>query len=119
MFVLVTTVAASLIGVGIASTLRPGDLLRGGVPLTDLHLRVTLNGDVALIKAIMNPSSSQPYVFGVDANGHFRYNLEGTWLQKYNERNATRLVDGKNVYDLGVFPSWRANCIDRSLYSMG
>ncbi len=42
--------------------------------------------------------------------GTFRYNFEGTWLQKYNFRDPSgRLIKGKNVYDLGVFPSWRAN----------
>jgi len=32
---------------------RPGKLLKGGTPLADLHLPVTINGDVALLKAIM------------------------------------------------------------------
>jgi iron complex outermembrane recepter protein len=42
--------------------------------------------------------------------GRFRHNLEGTWLQKYNETQADgRVVEGKGVYDLGVFPNWKFN----------
>ena len=42
--------------------------------------------------------------------GRFLFNLEGTWLQKYNERLPDgKLIRGKGVYDLGVFPDWRFN----------
>ncbi len=42
--------------------------------------------------------------------GAFTFNLEGTWLQKFNsiEPDGT-VIEGRGVYDLGVYPRWRAN----------
>lgn len=42
--------------------------------------------------------------------GRFRHSFEGSILQKYNVRDASgRLLRGKGVYDLGVFPTLRTN----------
>ncbi len=42
--------------------------------------------------------------------GRFRFNLEGTWLQFFNETQPDgTVVKGKNVYDLGVYPEWKFN----------
>jgi outer membrane receptor protein involved in Fe transport len=42
--------------------------------------------------------------------GRLRHNFEGTWLQKYNDRQPDgRLIKGKGIYDIGVFPEWKAN----------
>ncbi len=42
--------------------------------------------------------------------GNFRFNLEGTWLQKYTERTPDgTLLRGRNVYDLGHYPEWKGN----------
>ena len=50
------------------------------------------------------------YLTATPTAGRFRFNLEGTWLQKYNERTPSdRLIRGKGVYDLGVYPDWRFN----------
>jgi iron complex outermembrane recepter protein len=42
--------------------------------------------------------------------GNFRYSIDATWLQKYNAKYSDLIeIEGKNVYDLGVFPDWRFN----------
>ncbi|MCG8420423.1 MAG: TonB-dependent receptor [Proteobacteria bacterium] len=42
--------------------------------------------------------------------GRLRHNLEGTWLQKYDEiQPGGFVVKGKGVYDVGAFPEWKAN----------
>lgn len=42
--------------------------------------------------------------------GRFRHQLEGTRLLEYTETGADgRVIDGLGVYDLGVYPKWRAN----------
>ncbi len=42
--------------------------------------------------------------------GRFRHNIEGTWLHKYNSYQPDgRVIEGLGVYDLGVFPKFRAN----------
>jgi outer membrane receptor protein involved in Fe transport len=42
--------------------------------------------------------------------GQFRYSFDATWLQKYNAKYSEIIeVEGKDVYDLGVFPDWRFN----------
>lgn len=42
--------------------------------------------------------------------GKFRFGVDLTWLQKYNEIQAGgRVVKGKGNYDIGVFPEWRWN----------
>ena len=42
--------------------------------------------------------------------GRFRHNLEGTWLNQFNLIEANgNVVEGKGVYDLGVYPAWRVN----------
>ena len=51
--------------------------------------------------------------------GRFRYNLEGTWLRKYDElqpdpepedpNNPLKRFTGKGYYDLGAFPEWKTN----------
>jgi outer membrane receptor protein involved in Fe transport len=42
--------------------------------------------------------------------GRFIWNLDGSWLAAYDEVQANgRVIKGKGVYDLGVFPDWKAN----------
>jgi len=42
--------------------------------------------------------------------GMFRHGLRGNWLQNYSEiQPDDRVVDGKGVYDLGVFPAFKFN----------
>ena len=42
--------------------------------------------------------------------GRFRHNLEGTYLINYDATLPdSTVIKGKGVYDLGVFPEWRAN----------
>ena len=42
--------------------------------------------------------------------GAFNFSVEGTWLQKFDAIEADgSVIVGKGVYDLGVYPDWRAN----------
>jgi len=42
--------------------------------------------------------------------GAFNFNIEGTWLQEFNSIEADgSVIEGRGVYDLGVFPRWRFN----------
>jgi len=42
--------------------------------------------------------------------GRFRHNFEGTYLLNYDRTLPDdRVVEGKGVYDIGVFPDWRFN----------
>ncbi|WP_428262208.1 TonB-dependent receptor plug domain-containing protein [Haliangium sp.] len=53
--------------------------------------------------------------FGVRYNrqtpvGAWRFNAEGTWLQEFNLIDASgATIEGRSVYDLGVFPKWKFN----------
>jgi len=49
------------------------------------------------------------YEQAIEDIGRLTYNLEGTWLQKFNEIQPARKVEGKGVYDLGVHPDYRFN----------
>ena len=42
--------------------------------------------------------------------GHFRHQLEGQWLHKWNLDNGTgSILKGVGVYDLGAYPKWKTN----------
>jgi iron complex outermembrane recepter protein len=41
--------------------------------------------------------------------GRFRHNLEGTWLNNYDDIYPSRTIPGVGVYDLGVLPRWKFN----------
>jgi outer membrane receptor protein involved in Fe transport len=49
------------------------------------------------------------YDQAIEGIGRMTYNLEGTWLHKFNEIQPARTVEGKGVYDLGVNPDFRFN----------
>jgi outer membrane receptor protein involved in Fe transport len=49
------------------------------------------------------------YNQGTDV-GAFNFNLEGTWLQEFNSIEPDgSVIEGRGVYDLGVYPRWRFN----------
>jgi iron complex outermembrane receptor protein len=53
---------------------------------------------------------SAGYRLKAGAAGNFRLGVDLTWLQKYDEIQASgRVVKGKGNYDLGVRPEWRAS----------
>ncbi|MBC7974042.1 MAG: TonB-dependent receptor, partial [Myxococcales bacterium] len=43
------------------------------------------------------------------AYGRFRHQLEATYLIKYKLNNTLQILDGRKVYDFGVFPPIKAN----------
>ena len=82
---------------------------------------ITRNADTGLIDRIQDTliNVGGNDTAGVDLNvrynqstdvGAFTFNLEGTWLQFFNSIEPDgAVIEGRGVYDLGVYPRWRAN----------
>jgi outer membrane receptor protein involved in Fe transport len=51
--------------------------------------------------------------------GRFREQLEGQYLFKYNLDNSFQIIHGRGVYDLGVFPKYKANFSTAWQHPMG
>lgn len=86
----------------------------------------TTNSITNIINTISNIGGTETAGFDFNVRydhttpiGRFRHNLEGTWLQKYNQTqpdpnpedpaNPLATIKGKGVYDLGAFPELRTN----------
>ncbi len=71
-------------------------------PITDVIQNVGGNDTAGVDFALRYNQNTQV--------GAFNFNVEGTWLQKFNETLANGAIrEGKGTYNLGVFPDWRFN----------
>ncbi|GAB4565583.1 MAG: TonB-dependent receptor [Haliangiales bacterium] len=81
------------------------------------HCHLIFRDENAEIDSINNTlqNAGDRATAGIDFNtryrrGPFHFNLEGSWLQHFNETQADgTFVEGKNVYDLGAYPTWKFN----------